>query len=113
MSYGKMNRIAQILTVTQEKDVDGFISTSEAVLAKVRIYREGRHGSVKWANLAAFSEATDLFRFRTIPKKTVSTDNLLLCDGDRFEILSVENVKGRGMYTEILAKKQVSTLGQH
>jgi hypothetical protein len=30
---------------------------------------------------------------------------VLVCDGDRFEITSVENVKGRGMYLEVLAKE--------
>ena len=73
-------------------------------LASVRAYREGRHGSERWANMAAFSEATDLFRFRIIPGVSVTTDLALLCDGDRFEITSVEDVKGRGMYLEVMAK---------
>ena len=51
-----------------------------------------------------FSEATDLFRFRVIPGVFVTTDLALLCDGDRFEITSVEDVKGRGMYLEVMAK---------
>ena len=65
---------------------------------------EARHGSERWANRAAFSEATDLFRFRVIPGVSVTTDLALLCDGDRFEITSVEDVKGRGMYLEVMAK---------
>lgn len=69
-----------------------------------RAYREGRHGSERWANMAAFWEATDLFRFRVIPGVSVTTDLALLCDGDRFEITSVEDVKGRGMYLEVMAK---------
>lgn len=52
-----------------------------------------------------FSEATDLFRFRTIPGVRVTTDCFILCDGDRFDITSVEDVKGKGMYIEVLAKK--------
>lgn len=54
--------------------------------------------------MAAFSEATDLFRFRVIPGVSVTTDLALLCDRDRFEITSVEDVKGRGMYLEVMAK---------
>ena len=54
--------------------------------------------------MAAFSEATDLFRFRVIPGVSVTTDLALLCDGDRFGITSVEDVKGRGMYLEVMAK---------
>ncbi len=56
------------------------------------------------ANMAAFSEATDLFRLRVIPGVSATTDLAILCDGDRFEITSVEDVKGRGMYLEVMAK---------
>ena len=67
MSFGKMNRPAYIVMLQTVKDKDGFTSQEEEVLATVRVYREGRHGSERWANLASFSEATDLFRFRAIP----------------------------------------------
>ena len=111
MSYGKMNGFADIVKTKQVKDSEGFATTQDEVLASVRVYREGRHGSQRWANLAAFSEATDLFRFRCIPELTVTTDHFLICDGERFNITSVENVKGRGMYIEVLAKKEVPTVG--
>jgi hypothetical protein len=112
MSFGKMNGFADIKAIQTVKDKDGFKTTEERTLASVRVYREGRHGSVRWANLAAFSEATDLFRFRAIPNLTVTTDHVIECDGERFAISSVENVKGRGMYVEVLAKKVVSTNGK-
>lgn len=111
MSFGKMNGFADIVITKQIKDSEGFTVTTDEVLASVRIYREGRHGSLKWANLAAFSEATDLFRFRCIPGLEITTDHIIVTDGDRFEITSVEDVKGRGMYTEVLAKKVVATNG--
>ena len=104
MSFGKMNGFADIVETHQVKDSEGFTHSEDEVLASVRVYREGRHGSQRWANLAAFSEATDLFRFRVIPGVSVTTDLALLCDGDRFEITSVEDVKGRGMYLEVMAK---------
>ena len=112
MSFGKMNGFADIVITKKIKDSEGFSATVDEVLASVRVYREGRHGSQRWANLAAFSEATDLFRFRVIPGLTVTTDHILVCDGDRLDITSVENVKGRGMYTEVLAKKVVATNGK-
>ena len=111
MSYGKMNRFAEVRVIQKTKDSEGFSVDQEITLAAIRVYREGRHGSKRWANLAAFSEATDLFRFRKIPNLEVSTDHYLVCEGDRFEITSVEDVKGRGMYTEVLAKKVVSAVG--
>jgi hypothetical protein len=111
MSFGKMNGFADIVITKRIKDSEGFSTTADEILASVRVYREGRHGSERWANLAAFSEATDLFRFRSIPGLTVTTDHILVCEDGRFEITSVEDVKGRGMYTEVLAKKVVATSG--
>ena len=104
MSYGKMRTPVQLLSSEAVKDAEGFATQQDKVLAEVRAYHEARHGSERWANRAAFSEATDLFRFRVIPGVSVTTDLALLCDGDRFEITSVEDVKGRGMYLEVMAK---------
>lgn len=105
MSFGKMNTFLDILEKKITTDAEGFKSEQEVVLASVRAYREGRHGSEKWANRAVFTDATDLFRFRVIPGITVTTDLRILCDGHTFEITSVENVKGRGMYLEVLARE--------
>ena len=105
MSFGKMNTQIQITRKRVAIDNEGFQTESDVVVATVRAYREGRHGSEKWTNRAAFSEATDLFRFRTIPGLTVTVDMRLFCDGSVFEITSVEDVKGRGMYIEVLAKE--------
>ena len=112
MSFGKMNTFVDIVTVTKKKDSEGFAVDAEEILASVRVYREGRHGSQRWANTAAFSEATDLFRFRCIPGLEITTDHIIVSDGNRFEITSVEDVKGRGMYIEVLAKKVVATIGK-
>ena len=111
MSYGKMNGFAVIKQKLVGKDDDGFKKETEIVIATVRCYREGRHGSKRWANLASFTDATDLFRFRVIPDVPVTADYVLDYDGERFQILSVENVKGRGMYLEVLARKVESVHG--
>ena len=112
MSFGKMNGFADIIVTKRIKDSEGFTTTVDEILASIRVYREGRHGSQRWSNLSAFSEATDLFRFRTIPGIEITTDCIIVCDGGRYEITSVEDVKGRGMYIEVLAKKVVSTVGK-
>ena len=111
MSYGKMRTPVQLLSTEAVKDTEGFAAQQDKVLAEVRAYHEARHGSERWANRAAFSEATDLFRFRAIPGVVVSTKLFLLCEGCRYDITSVEDVKGRGMYVEILAKKVVAANG--
>lgn len=105
MSFGKMNTFIDIVRKKITTDDEGFKVEIDEVLASVRAYREGRHGSEKWANMAAFSTDTDLFRFRTIPHLEVTTEMRILCGNKTFEITSVENVKGRGMYIEVLAKE--------
>ena len=111
MSFGKMNVRISIAEETISKDAEGFSTKTSNILVSLHAYREGRHGSQKWVNRAAFSEATDLFRFRKIPGFMVTTEHVILCDGERYEITSVENVKGRNMYLEVLAKREVATHG--
>ena len=105
MSFGRMNTLISITREVVMKDVEGFATKTDEVIASVFAYREGRHGSQKWVNRATFSEATDLFRFRVIPGLTVTTANVIQCGDDHFEITSVEDVKGRGMYVEALARR--------
>ena len=111
MSFGKMNGLAFIKKHYKEKDSDGFKNDTDLVLASIHCYREGRHGSKRWVNLSSFTDATDLFRFRAIPNLKITTDYVLEYEGEVFKILSVENVKGKGMYVEVLAKKVESAVG--
>lgn len=111
MSLGQMRTSIQIVSASTSKDSEGFAAISDTVLASLRAYRESRHGTQIWANRAAFSQATDLFRFRVIPGLRVSTSHAILCDGDRFDIVSMEDVKGRGMYVEVLAQKVEAARG--
>ena len=89
----------------QVTDEEGFKSETEVWLKSVRAYREGRHGSERWANRAAFTDATDLFRFRAAPDFRPTTDMFIEYKNERFEITSIEDIKGRGMYIEILARQ--------
>ena len=105
MSFGKMNTFIDLIEKVTTKDSEGFSTEVDNIAASIRAYREGRHGTEIWANRATFSEATDLFRFRCIPGVTITTAMLIACENGRFEITSVEDVRGRGMYTEVLAKE--------
>ena len=105
MSFGRMNTLISIAQEEVTKDTEGFATKTDQVIRSVFAYREGRHSSQKWVNRAAFSEATDLLRFRVIPGLTVTTAHVILCGDARFSITSVEDVQGRGMYLEVLAKK--------
>jgi SPP1 family predicted phage head-tail adaptor len=111
MSYGKLaQQFIEILSAEPIKDSEGFTTTGDTVLANVRAYKEDRHGNEKWANMAAFSNATALFRFRKIPGLTVDTAHVILCGGTRYKIVSVEDVKNRGMYIEVLCESQERTV---
>ena len=105
MSFGRMNTLISIAQEVVTKDPEGFATKTDNILVSIHTYQEGRHGSQKWVNRAAFSEATDLFRLRVIPGLTVTTAHVILCGDDRFEITSVEDVKGRKMYLEVLGKR--------
>ena len=110
MSYGKMNTFIDIITATPVKDDEGFVNTGDTVLASMRAYKEERHSTEKWANRAAFSTATALFRFRKMPSLEINTSLCVVCSDERYRILSVEDVKGRGMYIEVLAEKLEGTV---
>ena len=49
--------------------------------------------------------------FRKIPQVEVTTKMYILFEGNEYNILSVENVKGRNMYVEVLAKRVVASNG--
>lgn len=100
-----MNTSIDIIQKVFVKNSEGFSTDTDIIIASVRAYREKRHGTKKWANRASFSVATDLFRFRCIPGITVTTSMIIQIKDERFEITSVEDVKNRRMYVEVLAKE--------
>lgn len=100
-----MNTFIDLISTQQQKDDEGFAGSGDTILASVRAYREDRHGNEMWANRAAFSQATSLFRFRRLPGLEVTTTHCILCADGRYRIHSVEDVKGRSMYIEVLTEK--------
>ena len=104
MSFGKMTENIEILTAVPGKDAEGFRIPGDTVIANVRAYFEPKNSTEKWRNNATFAEASALFRFRTIPGIKVDSTMVILCGGERYNIISAEDVRGRGMYVEVLAK---------
>lgn len=111
MSLGKMNVTIDIFKEESNKDAEGFVTKDEQLLASMRAYKESRHGSEAWKNRASFSEASSLFRFRKPRGFELTTDLVIGCKGERYNILSVEDIKERGMYVEVLAKKITGSKG--
>jgi len=101
----KLNSFIDIISTTPTKDAEGFVTHGDNIVASVRAYFEPKNATEKWVNMAAFSEADALFRFRVIPGLTVTPQMLITSDTGRYEIISVENAKQRGMYLEVVAKK--------
>jgi len=111
MALGKMKTPIDIIETVHKKDAAGFAVAEDTIVASVRAYREDRYGNKSWANRAAFSTATVLFRFRVIPNVKVVSSYYIACLGERFKILSAEDVRGRGMYVEVLAEHIEPTKG--
>jgi hypothetical protein len=110
MSFGKMNTFIDIISTVPIKDEEGFAKKVDNMLASVRSYKEDRHGSERWTNMASFSTASSLFRFRNIPGLKVTNEMIIVCGDGRYQILSVEDVRSRGMYVEALAEKLKPTV---
>lgn len=109
MSLGQMNTQIEVIKKTHSTDEDGFAVDSDVVLANVKAYREQRGATEFWANRATFSKATDMFQFRTIPNLKITTDMIIRCDDAEFEILSLDGLRGKGMYIGILASEVKSS----
>ena len=104
MGFGNMRHTIEIITTEPNKDSMGFASQREVSLAKIHAYKETRHGNAAWRNRAAFSNANALFRFRTIPNLTITTTMFIRSDDECYNIVSVEDIRGRSMYVEVLCE---------
>lgn len=100
-----MDQHIQIVKTVNQKDSAGFVNKQDEVLASVRAYKEEKNSTEKWVNLATFSSATCSFRLRVIPNVSVTTEMVIISENDRYQIISVENVKNRGTYLKVLTTK--------
>ena len=90
------------MKVTNQKDSAGFSTKQDEVLATVHAYKDEKNATEKWVNMATFSSATCLFRFRFIPNLDNTADMAIISAPKRYKIVSVENVRNRNMYLEVL-----------
>ncbi|MDQ0154155.1 head-tail adaptor protein [Robertmurraya andreesenii] len=111
MSFGKMNSFIEIYENVSIRDEEGFVSKQDLLVTSMRAYKENRHGSEAWKNRASFSEASSLFRFRKPRGINITTEFIIVCKDERYNILSVEDIKGRGIYVEVLAEKVTGSKG--
>jgi len=111
MSYGKMTEIYTLISAISVKDTEGFATPDDTIHATGRTYFEPKNSTEKWRNNAVFAEASALFRFRAIPGLTVDNTMFIIAGGERYNIISAEDVRGRGMYIEVLGKKIEASVG--
>lgn len=104
MSFGKMTSFIEIYKTISNKDKEGFSNKESLLLYKTRAYKENRSGNQAWKNRASFSTATVLFRFRKPKKIEITTQHEIVCKHERFVVLSVENIREKDMYLEVLAE---------
>ena len=74
MSIEDLNTPIQILRLRFGRDRDGFPTESEDLIACVRAHID------------------------------LTTDMVIVCGADRYNIVSVENIRGRNLYTQVVAR---------
>ena len=104
MSYGKMTVPIILYRIHYTKDKDGFTTAQEEPVASVRAYFEPRNTTEKWTNRVVLKEASALFRFRHVPNLRIDTSMVIGCLGERYNIVSVENVRQKNMYYEVIGR---------
>lgn len=99
-----MKEFIDIISTQNTTDAEGFAMTTDTVLASVRAYFEQKNSTEKWQNMAQSGEVNALFLFRYIPGLMITRQHMIVCNGIRYNIYSVENIKNRNMYLEVLAQ---------
>ena len=112
MALGLMNKKIYISALENTTDQDGFTNQQFKRLKETRAIVEEKYLNEKWSNYAAFADAEILFQLRAIPNFTVELEHYVEYQGLVYNIINVENVKGRNMYIEILAKRCDASYGK-
>ena len=104
MPISELNTPIQILRLRFGRDRDGFPTESDELIACVRARAEMRNATERWSSRAVLREASAIFTFRHIPHIEITTDMVIVCGADRYNIVSVENIRGRNLYTQVVAR---------
>lgn len=103
MSVGLLREHITIHQPIIATDSAGFTTRELVEVARVQAYVEQRRATSAWVNRAAYTNATTLFRIRTIPGITLDERVVITWRGQVFEVDSMEDLRGR--YVEILARR--------
>ena len=104
-----INDFIEIIQRRGATDEEAFSSDQDVVLASVRAEKSYGSMTEKQANDATFAAQTAVFRLRHIPGLRVEPSMFITDAAGRYNITAVDEISGRGMYIEILAKKVTSS----
>ena len=103
------NDFIEIIQRRSTTDDEAFSSYQDVVLASVRAEKSYGSMTETQANDATFAAQTAVFRLRHIPGLRVEPSMFITDAAGRYNITAVDEVSGRGMYIEVLAKKVTSS----
>lgn len=91
---------------TTATDAGGFGSPTPSTIATVMAKWTGAHGTEAWTaqTLQAQRAATVLIRYRSDVDETCS----LLKDGERYEIVSIDDIQARHEYLELKVRRMMA-----
>jgi head-tail adaptor len=97
----------QVAVVRREYvlDAEGFSVSQSIPVMEAKAEVELKKANEFWANLAAWSEVDAIFRIRRKPGVEIDSSMLLIAPDGEYNVTSVDSIKGRGMYIEIMAKR--------
>jgi len=101
----KLNHFIELFRVEQETDPDGFPVERDVFLASVRAYREDRYGSETWKNRSLFRQQRRFLESGEFPASHSIPRCVVVTEDGRHNILSVEDIRRKGLYWEILAER--------
>ena len=107
-NIGQMNTTIDIITTEPYKDAEGFVTRGDRILATVKSYKETRNTTARWERIigsAAFANVAAFFRFRKISGLDVKASHFIADSEGRYNIVSAEDVRGKGMYVEALCER--------
>ncbi len=112
-AIGSMRTLIRIIQPLYGKDSDGFHTVSDDVLAEILCRMEVKNATEKWSNRADLRDANAIFTFRRIPGITITPRMQICLDAERYDIQSVEDIRMRGMYIQVVAKMQETINGKN
>jgi len=108
VSFGKMTTPVVLIGLGEYSiGDDGSAVDNPYNIKRTFAYMEQRNFGKRWINLAEWTEASVMFRLCFDPSLVLDDIRRVQVDkpsGKTYKVLSIENVRGRSMYIEILAE---------